>query len=135
VAQIQREIDACTANINLQKLDRHANQAIWLVERIVPGLAYGAPDEATQRSLERLLYVAEDIERRMVGTPYAHVSELCRSLIGVTSRIIESGEFPAPKDVELLNPLAKAIQRGFDGDTDAIAHTAHEISESVTAKY
>jgi len=132
MSQIQHEIDACSQKVNLQKLERHAHQALWLVERIVPGLAFGGPDEPTTRSLERLLYVAEDTGRRMVGTPFAHVEELCNSLIDVTSRILKAGEFPAPKDVELLRPLAKAIQRGFNEDDTEAARMAHKISESVS---
>lgn len=135
VAQIQREIDACSKKVNLQKLDRHAHQALWLVERIVPGLAYGSPDEATSRSLERLLYVAEDTGRRMVGTPFAHVDELCKSLIEVTSRILSAGDFPSPKDVSLLQPLAKAIQRGFDESDSETVQVARKISESVSTKH
>lgn len=135
VAQIQREIDACSKKVNLQKLDRHAHQALWLVERIVPGLAYGAPDEATSRSLERLLYVAEDTGRRMVGTPFAHVDELCKSLIEVTGRILNAGDFPSPKDVSLLQPLAKAIQRGFDESDGEAVQVARKISESVSTKH
>lgn len=134
LTQIQSEIDGCIKKVNLQKLDRHAHQALWLVERIVPGLAFGGPDEATQRSLERLLYVAEDTGRRMVGTKYAHVGELCQSLIQVTGRIIKAGEFPSPKDVDLLKPLAQAIQRGFTEDDGEAARAAHEITQSVTRK-
>lgn len=134
LTQIQTEIDGFIKKVNLQKLDRHAHQAMWLVERIVPGLAFGGPDEATRRSLERLLYVAEDTGRRMVGTPYAHVNELCRSLIEVTGRIINAGDFPSPKDVDLLKPLAQAIQRGFNDDGGDMARTAHEIMESVSGK-
>lgn len=134
ITDIQREIDACSKKVNLQKLDRHAHQAMWLVEHIVPGLAFGGPDESTARSLERLLYVAEDTGRRMVGTPFEHVGELCKSLIEVTGRIIASGDFPAPKDVDLLKPLAKAIQRGFDEKDTSAARTVREITKSVSTK-
>lgn len=134
VTQIQRDIDSCIKKVNLQKLDRHAHQAIWLVERIVPGLSLGGPDENTRRSLERLLYVSEDTARRMVGTKFAHVGELCQSLIEVTGRILGAGASPSPKDVDLLKPLAKAIQRGFE-DTDGDAtRAAREISASVASK-
>jgi len=134
VNQIQQEIDSFIKKVNLQKLDRHAHQALWLVERIVPGLAFGGPDEPTRRALERLLYVAEDTGRRMVGTKFAHVGQLCKSLIEVTSRIIAAGDFPAPKDVDLLKPLAQAIQRGFDESDSEAARTAHEIMDTVSAK-
>ena len=133
--QLQREIDVCSKKVNLQKLNRHAHQALWLVERIVPGLAFGGPDQPTTRALERLLYVAEDTGRRMVDTPFAHVGELCQSLIEVTGRILKAGDFPAPKDVDLLKPLAKAIQRGFDESDGEAARTARKISESVSTKH
>lgn len=134
VSQVQRDIDACIKNVNLQKLKRHAHQALFLVERIVPGLAFGGPDEPTTRALKRLLYVAEDTGRRMIDTPFAHVEELCKSLIDVTGRVLAAGDYPSPKDVDLLKPLAKAIQRSFDGDDSEAAKLAHEISESILTK-
>ena len=134
VGQVQRDIDACIKDVNLQKLERHAHQALFLVERIVPGLAFGGPDEPTTSALKRLLYVAEDTGRRMIGTQFAHVEGLCKSLIDVTGRILAAGDFPAPKDVDLLRPLAKAIQRSFDGDDSEAARMANKISESILSK-
>ena len=74
-----------------------------------------------QRFLKRLLYVAEDSRRRMVGTKYDHVSELCQSLIKVTVNIRAAGGSPESKDVRLLNPLSQAIQAGFGTGTAAAA--------------
>ena len=131
---VQSEIDRCITSINTQKLDRNAQQVAFLVERIVPGLSVGAPDNTTSRSLDRLLYVAEDIARRMVNSPYAHVSELCNTLIGVTRRIIDAGDFPVPKDVELLMPLSRSIQAGFDESSDEAKAFARSISDTVGGK-
>ncbi len=128
---LQEEIDACIKQVNIQKLERNAQQVNFLVDRIVPGLAMGGPDETTSRSLDRLLYVSEDIARRMGGTPYAHVSELCNTMIDVTKRIISAGDFPAPKDVELLKPVARSIQAGFDEKGEDAQRMAMEISKSV----
>ena len=130
-ASLQEEIDACVKQVNIQKLERNAQQVSFLVERIVPGLALGGPDETTARSLDRLLYVSEDISRRMGGTPYAHVSELCNTMINVTRRIIDAGDFPSPKDVELLKPVAKSIEAGFAESGDDARRMAMEISRSV----
>jgi len=134
VNAIQAQIDACIKLVNLEKLERHSQQVAWLVERIVPGLAFGEPDDATTGQLNRLLYVSEDISRRMVGTKFEHVGELCRSLIEVTTRIINSGSMPMPKDVGLLKPLAQSIQRGFDESDTEAARAAHEISSTVATK-
>lgn len=134
VNRIQAEIDRCIKKVNLEKLDRHSHQISWLVERIVPAMAFGGPDESTRKSLERLHYVGEDVSRRMVGTKFEHVGELCKSLIDVTQRILDAGDYPAPKDVDLLKPLAQSIQRGFDESDETAARMAHEISDTVSGK-
>lgn len=131
VEQIQFEIDACIKKVNLEKLERHATQLTWLVERILPALNSGPPDDATTKLIQRLRYVSEDSSRRMVGTPYAHVGDLIRSLTGVTQRILDAGEAPLPKDIDLLKPLAQAIQRGFDIHDNEETETAREISKTI----
>jgi len=132
INEIQSQIDACIIKVNLEKLDRHSHQITWLVERIVPAMTFGAPDEATVKSLERLLFVGEDVSRRMVGTKFEHVGELCKSLISVTQRILDAGDFPANKDVDLLKPLAQSIQRGFDESDVEAARAAREISDTIS---
>jgi len=132
--KFQRDIRATIKKVNLQKLGSHANQTAALVDKIVPGLAFGPPDEATQKALNRLLYVAEDIARRMVATKFEHVAELCQSLIEVTRRIINDNEYPDHKDVNLLKPLSSAIQHGFEDNDAEAALMAHKISESVMFK-
>jgi DNA-binding response OmpR family regulator len=124
-------IAAAIDEINIQKLERYAVQIGWLIERIVPGLSTGkAPDKETQAHLGRLLYVAEDTSRRMVGTKYAHVSDLCQSLIKVTRDIRATVSKPASKDVQLLAPLSQAISRGFDS-AEETAKAARQISRQV----
>jgi len=134
VSQIQQQIDTCIKKVNIEKLERHSHQVTWLVERIVPAMVFGSPDESTIKSLDRLLYVGEDISRRMVGTPFAHVGELCKSLISVTQRILDAGDFPAHKDVDLLKPLAQSIQRGFDQTDDEATRTAQKITDTLNIK-
>ena len=128
---IQRAIDEAIADVNLRKLERHAAQITLLVDKIVPDLESGVVDEPVQQFLKRLLYVAEDSSRRMVGTKYDHVSELCQSLIKVTTDIRAAGGSPESKDVRLLSPLSQAIQAGFGTGTAA---AARDISISVGKK-
>jgi len=132
INEIQTQIDACIKKVNLEKLDRHSHQITWLVERIVPSMTFGPPDEATTKSLERLLFVGEDVSRRMVGTKFEHVGELCKSLISVTQRILDASDFPAHKDIDLLKPLAQSIQRGFDESDVEAARAAREISDTIS---
>ncbi len=128
---IQRAVDEAIADVNLRKLERHAAQIAVLVDKIVPDLERGVVDEPVQQFLKRLLYVVEDTSRRMVGTKYDHVSELCQSLIKVTTDIQAAGGSPESKDVRLLNPLSQAIQAGFGTGTAA---AANDISISVGKK-
>ncbi len=129
--EIQRTIDAAIEEVNLRKLERHALQITVLVDKIVPDLERGVVDEPVQQFLKRLLYVAEDSRRRMVGTKYDHVSELCQSLIKVTTDIRAAMDSPESKDVKLLSPLSQAIQAGFGTGTAA---AAGDISISVDKK-
>ncbi len=128
---IQRAIDEAIADVNLRKLERHAAQIALLVDKIVPDLEKGVVDEPVQQFLKRLLYVAEDSRRRMVGTKYDHVSELCQSLIKVTTDIRAAGDRPESKDVSLLSPLSQAIQAGFG---TAAAAAPPDISITVGTK-
>jgi len=128
---VQGAIDEAIADVNLRKLERHADQIAFLVDKIVPDLEKGVVDEPVRQFLERLLYVAEDSGRRMAGTKYDHVSELCMSLIKVTTDIRAAGDRPESKDVSLLSPLSQAIQAGFGTGT---APEEPDISVSVGTK-
>jgi len=126
----QAVIDAAVAEINLQKLERYANQICYLVDRIVPVLEKREFDNETKDNLNRLLFVGEDTSRRQVGTRYAHVSDLCQSLITVTGTLIEARTECVAKDIELMKHLAQAIQAGFDA-TEGTVEAARKISASV----
>ncbi|MEQ8194868.1 MAG: response regulator [Rhodospirillales bacterium] len=117
----QEEINRAIAEINIQKLERHAFQIEWLVERLVPALESGKLDDEINAHLDRLLYVAQDISRRLIGTKYEHVSELCQSLSKVAMEIGGNRQSPPAKDIKLLTPLAQAIASTFDPDRDDIA--------------
>ena len=128
----QRQVDETIGSINLQKIERHAVQVKFLVDRIAPTLDFGPPDDVTTRSLQRLLFVAEDISRRMIGTKYAHVSSLCKSIITVTNDILAAGDMPMDKDVKLLKQMSKAITAGFANIDSETTAAAAAISKTVT---
>lgn len=121
-------IEKATAAINLQKLERHAIQIGVLVQLILPSYQKGEINDDLVRHLERLRSVAEDTGRRLVGTKYGHVSELCQSLIKVAGNIAANVQSPTAKDLRLLQPLAQAIQGAFEGDA---AEIARKISQSI----
>lgn len=148
-AGLQRLIDAATARINQQKMERYSQQVGYLAERIAPFFVDGRPkarsgpvfDEVVEH-LDKLRYVGEDLGYRMRGTVYAHVSELALSLIGIAERIRATlqGNMAAQgnpaagyvdhRDVELLPKVALALDRAFSADKST-AEAAHKISEQV----
>ena len=131
---IQRAIDITLAEVNLQKLERYDDEIGFLVDRIVPVLANGRPDAEAARHLERLLYVAGDTGRRLTGTKYAHVSELCEALLSVSDSVVASIDRPDPLDIQLLRPLSQAIRVGF-GTNEKMVAAAHEISVKALERF
>jgi CheY-like chemotaxis protein len=131
VDRVLDSIERFTAQINQTKLEQHAHQIVGIVNHLAPRLAAGGPVDATIGGLlERLLSAAEDTERRVVGTPHEHTSELCQSLIRVTRSIGARQANPQAKDVKLLKPLSQAIQAAFSADVDTSAAT-RMISNSI----
>ena len=127
---LQQAIDTVARMINEQKMERHAFQIDYLVDKIVPLYESETVDMRIVKRLDRLRYVTEDISRRQKGTAYSHVSDLCESFLGVINGIREKPLAPQPKDIKLLPQLAKAIKRAFESADDAVA-VARDISESV----
>ena len=127
-AKLQQSIDAAIAEINIQKLERYGVQIVYLANHIVPALLMGQIDDDIRDYIARLDFVAEDTSRRMTGTKYDHISDLCQTLIKVTKDIHAAGDTPSMRDIKLLSPLASAIQGGFETGS---ALTAREIVASL----
>lgn len=126
---LKREIDEIAHTINEQKKERHAYQIDYLVDNILPLYGDGGADEGVIEHLERLLFVSEDISRRLSGTDDAHVGELCQSMTDVVNRILEAPLSPDDKDLRLLPELSRAIKNSFDAE--AAHDISHDISEAL----
>ncbi|MAE44050.1 MAG: hypothetical protein CMF63_03510 [Magnetovibrio sp.] len=127
---LQSLIDDTVAKINLEKLKRYALQIGVLAEMIIPAYEENQIDGKLTQDLDRLHYIAGDTGRRLVGTPFDHVAELCESLIKVTSDIRAAMVCPERKDLDLLKQLARAVQGAFD-ITEDVADIARKISASI----
>ena len=130
VALDRKAMADAIAYINLQKLERYAVQIGVLTKLIVLAFESDAFDQSVQDHVDQLKYVVEDTSRRLIGTKYIYISELCDTLLFVVESIAARGGSAAAKDLKLLPNLAKAIQKTFDvkEDTEAIAL---KIAESV----
>lgn len=127
--RLQQLIDSAAIMINEQKMERHAVQIAYLIDRILPTYEGGGGPHLDQL-LEQLLYVAEDLSRRLRGTRYSHVAELAMSLVGLTMRVRQAGNRPDQKDMDLLPKLCLAIERAFSRDART-ADVAKQISQAV----
>ncbi len=127
---IQAEIDRVANVLNEQKMERHAHRINYLVERIVPLYEDGTADESIVPHLDRLLYVSEDISRRLEGTRYDHVGELCMSMVSVVRAVRQAPLSPDRKDIALMPALAQAVKSAFRPQADVVA-ISRDISATV----
>ena len=130
---LQSAVDAVARVINEQKMERHAFQIDYLVKIILPLYEGDKVTPEVIPHLDRLLFVSEDISRRLEGTPFGHVSELCQSMVAVTSGVRKTPSSPMAQDLKLMPQLAKAIKRAFEPSEDSVA-VARDISDSVSRR-
>jgi len=128
--RIQEEIDKFTKEINAQKMERNAAHIDYLVNFIHPHYSGGEPDKQIVQHLDDLRMASEDINRRLRGTSYEHVGELCLNMLDLANRIRKQFKKPETKDLELLPNLSAAIKMAFDPEKRT-AELAREISDSM----
>lgn len=110
---LQQILDAAINQVNRQKLARHSEHAVLLATEILACYRNNQVDAGLVRHLDRLIYLAEDTDRRMRVGNMAHVSDLCQSLLKVALSVRQSYMTPDPKDLQLLLPVCQAIERAF----------------------
>jgi len=128
--RIQEKIDTFTKEINAQKMERNAAHIAYLVNFIHPHYSGTKPDEHIVQHLDDLRMTSEDINRRLRGTSYAHVGELCLNMLDIANSIRKQFKKPETKDLELLPNLSAAIKMAFDPEKRT-AELAREISDSM----
>lgn len=132
--ELHRMIQNAIWDVNAQKIERHAFQVSYLVERIVPAYLQGQIDKEHMGYVNRLVLVAADIMRRLDDSDYVHISDLASTLGTVAQSLWRSGTMPKKKDLELLPELAAALSATFNNKS-AAASVASEISKSVKDRY
>ena len=126
---LESEIEKVTGVINEQKMERHAFQVGYLVDRMMPVYLDGTPDESIILLINRLASVCVDMSRRLLNTRFEHAGELCGSMVKLTERIGREPLSPCRKDIDLLSNLSTAIKRAFEVEGEAAV--AHDISVTV----
>lgn len=122
----QMAIDQAVGTVNNHKMEKYAAEIISLVNTIAPRLANDPIDPIAWESLPQLLFIAEDTGRRVEASGHAHVSDLCRTMLDLTKRVVEADGRHDPRDVKLMRPLSQAIMAGITGGPKS-AEAARQI--------
>jgi len=128
--EMQAAITEAAQLINTQKMERHAYQIQYLVDKIVPSYSIGDIGQDLFTLVARLVFVSEDLVRRMTGTKFEHVRELGETMIRLATTIRQQQDGPDMKNVHLLPQLAAAIKQAFSDDEHTAA-VARDISQSI----
>ena len=133
--EIERAIDNALMEVRNRKLENTGPEIAALVGRIVPMLDNKPQVSQTALGgLHMLIDLNSGLIRRLAGTKYDHVSELCKAMITVSQRLCDNAsEAPDQTQVKLLKPLSQAIQAGFAGGINS-ADAARQIVQRIGVK-
>lgn len=122
--KLRMEIDNKARIVNEQKIERHAFQIVYLVDRI-DRITSAVPGDVSMRpDVERLLWVAGDINRRVANSVYAHWGDRCRALVDVMDRVQRAAMKPSARDLLELRGLAKPFALEIGGEAPAAVRIA-----------
>ncbi len=122
---MQQAVMLMNEQINQQRLRASAFRIAFVAAQIVPQYkAQTMPDAHTLTMLRDLIVSTEDIQRRVAGTEFAHVAQICERLLVPAREMYQRGEdfiFTAEwqKSFELLKSLGDAVLAFFHPDRDA----------------
>lgn len=131
---IQRLVDEACLRVNARKLERQAVQVSWRVERVKELWRAERRGPPLRPHLERLTGLAQEIDRRLCPNVHGHVTGMCLSLANVAGSLLNRLETPDAKAIELLPPIAVALEKALRVGEGAIA-VSHDISHRVDRRY
>jgi CheY-like chemotaxis protein len=101
--------EAMMTEINAQKLERHAAQLVLLANRVGPDLLVRGTDEASRVFLEQMIWIAEDAEKRLEGSPQGNATDACKALISQVNWLDSKKGIPPSNEVGKMIQLANAV--------------------------
>lgn len=123
--------------INVMRLDRNSVQFTWLVNRILAGFSWADGHELdgeTIDHLKRLHEVAEETNKRLQGTKFSHVTDICEALQKLSERMLAESDNISAKDQGLLESLADAFRIAFkEVDSADIASNILDVTNKAVS--
>lgn len=134
--EIERAIDNALHEVRNRRLENMGPEIAALVGRVVPMLDNKPKvSEVAIGGLQMLIEMNTDLIGRLAGSKYDHVSELCKAMVAVSSRLCKYAASPPDQtQVRLLKPLSQAIQAGFAGGINS-ADAARQIVDRIGVKF
>lgn len=126
-----RRLADAVAGINKAKIERHAAEMAGLLEEIRQAYRSGGGDVIT-RSVGRIIHGCKQIEARLPGDSFAHITNLCRQMHDIASRIKADPVNADRVDLALLPEVGMAIHKTFFPDEADVESKARSISQSLT---
>ena len=99
--------------INIEKLQRHVEKVGTLINRVGPDMMVDGVDEKVRTFLEELVFVADDIARRVKGTHFDAIVASCGRLVSVAKIVHKRTGVPSTKELNQLLDAAQAVMKGF----------------------
>jgi CheY-like chemotaxis protein len=99
--------------INIEKLQRHVEKVGILINRVGPDMMVDGVDEKVRTFLEELVFVADDIARRVKGTHFDGIVASCGRLVSVAKIVHKRTGIPKERELNQLLDAAQAIMKGF----------------------
>ncbi len=129
-AVLQRMIDVAAKRLNEEKMRRYAVQVNFLVQRVTQFFNGEGTRDQCQSDMERLLFVGEDLTRRLNGANFGHVGELAQSLVARAEQLAGNEQIPDQRDIDLLQKLSDSITKAFSSEKNT-SQVAKQISAAV----
>ncbi|MBT4889391.1 MAG: response regulator transcription factor [Rhodospirillales bacterium] len=134
--EIAEIISEASTVVNEQKMERHAFQIGFLINRILPLYKSDDTDDINIDDIDHLIAVSNDINSRLEGSRYSGASALCKSMVDLADRVRLLHPSPKHKDLELMPELSQAIQLAFlseDEDTSSVQEIVDNLNQQSKA--
>ncbi|MGE5503471.1 MAG: response regulator [Actinomycetota bacterium] len=110
--RLNRQVREGIATVNRMKIERYAVQTDWLVNHIHASVRDGVAQSADLAEyMHHLVEVAEDMARRVRGTPAEAVLPTVRDIFDMAKRMHQDPAGVGFADLERLHDLAKTMGR------------------------
>ncbi|MBT3765695.1 MAG: response regulator [Rhodospirillaceae bacterium] len=123
-------LSVATSQVTRYKAESLSKEILVLSNTLLQRLQVQGVDSEAEKLIDRITELSSDTRKRVLGTPYVHVSGVCEALNKTLGNIRNAGKDFSDKDVKLIVPLTQSICLAFSADEKAEA-MAKEISSAL----